>query len=223
MKFKLFDKLASLEGKELALFVAALVLTAGLIVFLVYARRKKIGDTPSAVSRNSTRALVTGALCLSLSFALSYFKLFSMPFGGSVTLCSMLPLVMYAAAFGPKRGFAAAFAYALLQIIQGAWIVHWAQFLLDYFVAFTLLGLASFFPKRLPLGMATAGFARMCVSVISGAIFFSDGGLDYGIVDPWLYSLLYNATTIGIDTLLCVAVSLLPPVKRLCNSLKKEY
>lgn len=221
MKFKLFDKLASLEGKELVLFIAALVVTAGLAALIIYAHGKKRTGKTAPASRSTTRALVMGALCLSLSFVLSYLKLFSMPFGGSVTLCSMLPLVMYAAAFGPRHGFPAAFAYALLQIIQGAWIVHWAQFLLDYFIAFTLLGLASFFPKKLPLGMAVAGFARMCASVVSGVIFFADGGLDYGIADPWLYSLLYSGTTIGIDTVLCVAVSFLPPIRRLYVSMKK--
>ena len=126
----------------------------------------------------------------------------------------MLPLVIYASCFGPACGFAAALAYAVLQVVQGAWIVHWAQFILDYFVAFTCLGLASLVPKSLPLGMAVSGFARMLVSTVSGAIFFADGGLDYGIANPWVYSLLYNALSVGVDTVLCVLVALLPPVRR---------
>ena len=221
MKFKLFEKLASLEGKELVMLLIAAAVVCGLVTLLAVRRQKQGEKRNGLTGRASTRALVYGALCLSLSFVLSYFKLFSMPFGGSVTLCSMLPLVMYGVAYGPKRGFAAAFAYALLQIIQGAWIVHWAQFLLDYFVAFTLLGLGSFFPKKLPLGMAVAGLARMCASIASGAIFFADGGLEYGIANPWLYALFYNGTTIGIDTVLCVAVSFLPPIKRLPALMKK--
>ena len=154
-------------------------------------------------------------MCLSLSFVLSYFKLFSMPFGGSITLASMLPLVVYASYFGPAYGFGAAFAYALLQIAQGAWIVHWAQFILDYFVAFTILGVASLFPKNLPVGMAVAGFARMLVSTVSGAIFFAEAGLDYGIANPWVYSLAYNGLTIGVDTVICLIIAVIPAFKRM--------
>ena len=166
---------------------------------------------------NTTRALVYGALCLTLSFVLSYIKLFSMPLGGSITLASMLPLMMYASAFGPFYGFAAAFAYALLQIIQGAWIVHPVQFILDYFVAFTCLGLPSLFRDKLTLGVIVAGFSRMLVSTVSGAVFFADSGLDYGFANPWTYSFLYNLLTIGVDTLICAGVSLVPAIKKLRN------
>lgn len=217
MEFELFTKLGELEGLELWLFLGALVLFAALAAMVAAQRRRlaAAGEAPAPHgSPFTTRALVYGALCLALSFALSYLKLFSLPYGGSITLCSMLPLVIYASCFGPACGFAAALAYAVLQVVQGAWIVHWAQFILDYFVAFTCLGLASLVPKSLPLGMAVSGFARMLVSTVSGAIFFADGGLDYGITNPWVYSLLYNALSVGVDTVLCVLVALLPPVRR---------
>ena len=215
MEFKLFQKLASLEGWELyLLLITAAVSLFLLIVVARYAvRAKKAGVAHVKMSR--TRALVFGALCVTLSFVLSYFKLFSMPFGGSITLVSMLPVVMYASYFGPAYGFLAAFAYALLQVVQGPYIVHPVQFILDYFVAFTCLGLASFFPRKLALGAAAAGFTRMLVSVVSGAVFFKDAGIDYGILNPWLYSLVYNLLTIGVDTVLCVIVAALPPIRRL--------
>ena len=191
------------------------VLVAFAAVF--YARRSRSLETAKP---NSTRALVFGALCVGLSFVLSYFKLFSMPFGGSITLLSMLPVAAYASWFGPVYGFIAAFAYGVLQIIQGAWVVHWAQFILDYFLAFTCLGLASLFPKKLPLGMAVAGIARMICSVISGAVFFGSSAGDYGFSNVWGYSLAYNALTIGVDTALCVIVALLPGIKRVEAAVK---
>ena len=216
MKFKLFAKLASLEGLDLVLLIAAAALFA-VILFFAVKYRKNLEDRSRKV--NTTRALVYGALCLTLSFVLSYIKLFSMPFGGSITLASMLPLMMYAAAFGPFYGFAAAFAYALLQIVQGAWIVHPVQFILDYFVAFTCLGLPSLFRDKLTLGVIVAGFSRMLASTVSGAVFFADSGLDYGIANPWTYSLLYNMLTIGVDTLICAGVSLVPAIKKLWKSM----
>jgi len=216
MEFKLFKKLASLEGAELYLLLAAAAVFLVLLIAVIRYRRKAKTEPAAAAEKPSrTRALVYGALCITLAFVLSYFKLFSMPFGGSITLVSMLPVFAYAAFFGPAYGFTAAFAYSLLQVVQGAYIVHPVQFVLDYFVAFTCLGLASLFPKKLPLGAGVAGVARMLVSTVSGAVFFKQAGLDYGIADPWIYSLAYNALTIGVETALCVIVAALPPVRKL--------
>lgn len=219
MEFKLFNKLASLEGTDLVLFVLAGVIFAALLAAVIVYRRKNkpAPGAPEAQAKplSKTQKLVYGALCLTLAFVLSYFKLFSLPFGGTITLVSMLPIFAYAAYFGPVYGFTAAFAFSLLQVIQGAYIVHPVQFALDYFVAFTCLGIASFFPKNLPLGSAVAGLSRMLASTVSGAIFFKDAGFSYGFANPWVYSLIYNGLTIGVDTLLCVAVAALPPVRRL--------
>jgi thiamine transporter len=217
MEFKLFSKLASLEGIELYMLLGALVVLA-LLVWGVLASRKRAKAEAQTVPEGKpsrTQALVYGALSITLAFVLSYFKLFSLPLGGTVTLLSMLPIFAYAAYFGPLYGFTAAFAFSLLQVVQGAYIVHPVQFILDYFVAFTLLGTASFFPKNLPVGAAVAGCLRMLASTVSGAVFFSDVGFEYGFANPWVYSFLYNFLTIGVDTILCVIVAALPPVQRL--------
>jgi len=220
MEFNLFSKLASLEGIELYMLLGGLVVL-GLLIWAVgsYAKRARaqaaIASEVPAGKPSKTQMLVYGALSITLAFVLSYFKLFSLPFGGTVTLLSMLPIFAYAAYFGPVNGFTAAFAFSLLQVIQGAYIVHPIQFILDYFVAFTCLGLASFFPKNLPLGAAVGGFARMMASTISGAVFFGSYAADYGFTNVWAYSLVYNFFTIGVDTILCVVVVALPPVQRL--------
>ena len=218
MEFKLFSKLASLEGIELYMLLGGLVVL-GLLIWAVasYAKRAKAqAAAPEAAGKPSrTQMLVYGALSITLAFVLSYFKLFTLPYEGSITLLSMLPIFVYAAYFGPVYGFTAAFAFALLQVIQGAYIIHPVQFILDYFVAFTLLGLASFFPKNLPLGSAVGGFARMIASTVSGAVFFASYAADYGFSNVWAYSLVYNFFSIGVDTLLCVVVAAMPPVQKL--------
>ena len=219
MRFKLFARLAALEGVELYMLAGALLLLCLLILLAV--RRGRGADRSTQERPGRTRLLVYGAMSLTLSFILSYMKLFSMPFGGSITLFSMLPLIVYAWAFGPAAGFLAGLAYSLLQMTQGVWVVHWLQFLLDYLVAFTLLGIAGFLPGSLPAAAAAAGFARMLCSTVSGAVFFADGGLEYGISNPWVYSLLYNGLTIGADTLLCVLAACLPPLRRTVGRLLK--
>jgi len=220
MEFKLFHKLASLEGIDLIMFIIAGLVFAGLLVMvLIYRKKAKsepaAGEIAAPKQLNRTQKMVYGALSITLAFILSYFKLFSLPFGGTITLLSMLPIFAYAAYFGPAYGFTAAFAFSLLQVVQGAYIIHPVQFVLDYFVAFTCLGIASFFPKNLPLGSMVAGLARMLASTVSGAIFFKDAGFSYGFANPWVYSLIYNGLTIGVDTVLCVIVAALPPVQKL--------
>ena len=185
MEFKLFSKLASLEGIELTMLLGALVVL-GLLIWAVaaYAKRAKTqaaAAPETATSKPSrTQTLVYGALSITLAFVLSYFKLFSLPLGGTITLLSMLPIFAYAAYFGPLYGYTAAF-----------------------------------FPKNLPVGAAIAGFLRMIASTVSGAIFFQDVGMEYGFANPWVYSFIYNFLTIGVDTILCVVVAALPPVQRL--------
>ena len=193
------------------------IAVAALLIGII--RYKK---TSHPAPKNRTRALVYGALCVALSFMLSYIKLFSLPMGGSLTLCSMLPIAAYACAFGPLYGFVAGLAFGMLQLIQDFYVIHWAQLLLDYFFAFACYGIAAYFPGRLTLGVAVAGLCRMLCSTLSGGIFFADSAVDAGWSNAWLYSLAYNGSTIGAETVLCVLVSLLPPVKKVLGLMKSE-
>ncbi len=215
MKFVLWEKLAELEGKELWLLIGAAVACVALIVLAVILGSRKRESVPGGRGL-TTKMLVQGALCVGMAFVLSYIKLFSMPLGGSVTLFSMLPIVLFAWLYGPVAGFTAAFAYSLLQIVQGAYVIHWAQFILDYLVAFTVLGVAGFFKKSLPLGMAVAGLCRMACSVLSGVVFFSEYAAEAGYTSAIWYSVVYNASTIGVDTVLCVIAAMIPAVQRAC-------
>ena len=99
-------------------------------------------------------------------------------------------------------------------MVQGAYVVHPVQFVLDYFLSFTVLGLAGFFPKSLALGAGVGGFCRMLCGVLSGAIFFADSAAEAGYANAWAYSFMYNFTTIGVDTILCVIAALIPAVSK---------
>ena len=217
MEFVLLKKLAKLEGTELWMFIGAIVAVAALIAVLAVLNKKHVNAAPTVEKKGNkitTRMLVQGALCIALAFVLSYIKLFSMPMGGSITLFSMLPIFVYAWLYGPAAGLLAGFAYSLLQIVQGAYIVHWAQFILDYILAFTVLGVAGFFPKSLALGAGVGGLCRMICGVISGAVFFGEYAAEAGYQSAWLYSFMYNLTTIGADTVLCVIAALIPAVSK---------
>ena len=133
-EFVLFEKLGKMTTRQWCFAAGAFVVMAALLVYLA----KK----PQKSGKTDVRALTYGALCMAMSFVLSYIKLWSMPLGGSVTLASMLPLLWYSNKFGVKNGLIAGAAYGLLQLIQKPEIYHWVQVILDYPLAFAMLGLA---------------------------------------------------------------------------------
>ena len=119
--------------------------------------------------RSRVRALTECAILLALAVALSYVKLFQLPFDGSITLFSMLPLCLVSIKWGLGWGLGTAFTYSWFQILQGgvfAWgltpTILVASLFLDYLLAFTVLGLAGLFRKKGILGMI-GGVALVCV------------------------------------------------------------
>ena len=166
--------------------------------------------------RNKTkfdsRCIALAGITVALSFALSYIKMFSMPQGGSVTLASFLPVMLFAYVYGPKKGIFVGCIYGALQAMQNPYLIHPAQFLLDYPVAFATVGLAGSFNKikqldRLPqikfaLGAVVAGVLRFAAHVFSGVFAF---GADAGGQNLWAYSTAYNSF-VFIDIAIVIAV-----------------
>lgn len=176
-----------------------------------------------------SKSVAYAGVCIAMSFALSYIKFFEMPQGGSLTLASLLPLMIYSYMFGVRKGVIAGFAYGILQAVQGIWFIHPAQFLLDYPVAFCAIGLAGMFSRvkaldKLPqikfaLGAIVASALRFFSHVLAGAYAFSE----YSTMEnPWIYSLAYNsfvfadiAIAIGVGIVVFSAKSFLSEVKRI--------
>ena len=83
----------------------------------------------------NARMLAVGAICIALSFVLSYVRLYHMPQGGSIPLCSMLPVMMFAFAYGIGPSLICALAYSFLQMFQDMYFLNVWQVLLDYTLA----------------------------------------------------------------------------------------
>lgn len=147
-----------------------------------------------------TKRLTESAMLLAVAIVLELVsKMFipEMPFGGQVTLVSMLPVVLISYRHGVKWGLVAGFTYALLEMALGAKTVAAAfqpgyfgdgimllnaliMCALDYLVAFTVLGLGGMFRNRfekpgtaLLAGSAVALFARYLAHIASGYILFA--------------------------------------------------
>ena len=153
--------------------------------------------------KSNLYALVECAILVALSFVLCLIKMFEMPFGGSVTLLSMLPVCVAALRNGPKWGLGAAFVYSVTQaMVSGA--AGWGLsvgvlvtcYILDYILAFTVLGLCGFFCKKSALvqsiSVVGACVLRFLCHYASGVTIWKSSAFDAGYTNPYLYSLLYN-------------------------------
>lgn len=234
IEFVLFEKLGKLDAKEWIFFGAALALAAVLVIYL--ATRKNDSGKQTDIERkvSPTIMLVHGALCIALSFVLSYIKLFSMPAGGSITLASMLPLIIYANRYGVRSGMLAGLVYGILQYIQGGYFVHWLQFCFDYLLAFALIGLAGVTrgEKNLVFSVLIGGTARFLSHFIGGVLFFGKfvmigEGAETGMSLMQMLpanigaSFTYNAPYMFADIAICAVIALLPPFRKAIRSALK--
>ena len=134
------------------------------------------------ITADHTKKIVFGAVSIALAYALSYVRLFRMPQGGSITLCSLLPIMIYSYYFGTRNGVTVGLIYGFLQAITDAWIIHPMQFLLDYPIAFSFIGLAGIFKEhkildkipalQLILGGIIGSILRYLSHVLSGIFAF---------------------------------------------------
>lgn len=205
----IFTDLAEL--KTITIIILALIFIIGIFVLI----RK--GRQPH---QTQTKAVVYGGLCIALSFVLSYIRLYHWPQGGSITPASMLPMFLYAVAFGPLAGIMAGVAYGFLQLIQDPYMVHWAQVFLDYPLAFGAMGLAGVFRNNLAIASLIGGLGRFFMHFLSGVIFF--GMYAPEGISPIIYSLMVNGLITGTDTLICVIISLLPGIKIVLDRIKSN-
>ncbi len=144
------------------------------------------------------------SMAVAMALVLSQFRLFRMPAGGSVTL-AMVPLMVIALRWRGSAGFMAGIAFGLLRLFLSPYIVHPAQFILDYPLAFGMLGLAGIIPGPSVVGLLVGGAGRLVMHVLAGVIFFS--GAVAGI-DAWGASLAYNLTYFGPELIVAIAVSI---------------
>ena len=149
---------------------------------------------------NKTKRLTESAMLLAVAIVLELVsKMFipELPFGGQITLVSMLPVVLISYRHGVKWGLVSGLAYAMVEMAIGAKTVAAAfqpgyfgdgvlilnaliMCVLDYVVAFTVLGLGGVFRDRIEnrgkalcCGALVALGCRYVAHIFSGYILFS--------------------------------------------------
>lgn len=148
--------------------------------------------------QEQTMRLTVSAILIALGTVLSMIKVFSMPFGGSVTICSMLPLLIIGGMYGVKWGLLSGLVYGVLQGILGATMSQAFAgqnapsivliFILDYLLAYTVVGLSGMFLRgeKGKVGKLVAGsLVAMCLRYVCH---FVSGAILYGSWAEWYFS-----------------------------------
>ena len=158
----------------------------------------------------TTRKLVESGLFIAIATVLSFLKI-DLPFGGGVTIVSMLPLLLVSHRWGWKWGVFTAFVYGVLQMLIGLDNVGYASsplaavgiILFDYVVAYAVIGLSGIFDsvfgktrQSVCVGTAVTFVLRFVCHFITGVWiwggFMPESFMNMTMTSPYVYSFLYN-------------------------------
>ncbi len=169
----------------------------------------------------SVKMLTESAIMIALATVLSFIKLWDFPAGGSITIASMFPIAVIAYRYGAPWGIFTAIVHGIVQQLVSlstlSYVTTWqsvvAVILLDYVVAFAVVGLAGVFRKKiarpstaLVMGSLLACVLRYLCHVISGATVWA--GLSIPDEAALIYSISYNATYMIPETIILLLVAL---------------
>ena len=201
-------------GLTTAGYVGCVVLMVALVVIAsVLSAQKSKGTGMDA------RKLAFCAMGMALAFVTSYVKVFELPYGGSVTLFSMLFIVLIGFWYGIKVGFLTGLVYGIFQFLQEPYVLSFFQVCCDYILAFGAMGLSGLFTKSRKHGLLKA----YILAILARGAFHALGGylywMDYMPDDfpkslTALYPIIYNYSYILLEGVLTIVVISIPAVSR---------
>ena len=210
---------------SVALYVGAGLLIATLVglSFIVGKNNKKPFDT---------KTVATAGIYIAISFVLSYVKFEAAWLqGGSITLVSFLPICLFSFCYGMKKGLIVGLIYGLLQAVQDPWLIHPAQFLLDYPIAFSTIAFSGLLTDlkvlnnhntlKFCLGVGITGVFRYIAHTLSGVFAFGAYAVGDGASNFLVYSLVYNSYVFIDIALVIIASIVIMSSKAFCKELCK--
>ena len=215
------------EDGYAALTTAGYVACAVVVLLIVVLATLFSKQKESAKPHWKAKKLVFSAVCLALAFILSYLQPYKLPWGGSVTLFSMLFICLIGYWYGLRTGLTVTFTYSILQFLQGGgtYILTPLQVCCDYFFAFTALGFAGVFAGKkngLIKGYLLGIFLRGAFHSLGGYLYWMDYMPENFPKElASLYPVIYNYTYILAEGALTVVLILLPPVGKALKQIKQ--
>ena len=157
--------------------------------------------------KQKIRRVAESAVMLALATVLSEFAVFKLPYGGSVTLFSQVPMVALSYRYGIKWGAFSGMVMGVIQMLFGlgnfSYVSGVAAYLIlifaDYVVAFGCLGFGGMFRDKIKNPALSLSLGGVVVSVIRFVCHFISGVTiwgDYsgGAMSAVWYSVTYNAS-----------------------------
>ncbi len=178
------------------------------------------------MKKSKINKLTELGVALALATILNFIKVYTMPQGGSITL-EMLPIIFIALRWGWKPGVFLGTVYGLLQLLLGATIYYPLQALLDYPIAYGVLGfsglISNLFSQNdfkiqailITLATLLGSSLRFLSHVISGVVFFGEYAPEG--IDVWIYSLGYNASYL-IPQMILTTIAMILLIKGITNT-----
>ncbi len=177
--------------------------------------------------------IAAAGIAIGLSFALSYAKISPLPYGGSITLASFVPVLIYAYVYGIVDGLLAGTIFGLLNFVSSPYILTPFTFILDYLLAFASIGIMGVAKKltkkqtfNVVIGTVLVFFTRFLFHLISGIIYFIDDSVwvdlpDWAMANAFVYSLIYQLVYIPADcAIAAIVMYILAKTKVLENLVK---
>ena len=209
--------------------VAATIILLVLIGFVGLARKA------AGVRKYDTKRIAFAGVCVASSFVLALIKFKPIEYGGSITLASFVPILIYAYVYGAADGFIVGLIHGLLNFIESPYILNAATFIFDYLLAFMSVGIMGFFGKMrrkdnavLPivLGCICVFSARFVAHLVSGMVFFTENSVwvslpDWAMGNAFAYSFIYQCVYIPADALIATLVLVFIAKSGLLNKLTK--
>lgn len=189
--------------------IVGVVLLLGAIALISFLRKQAF----------DAKRIAFAGICISMSFTLAVIKFKFAEFGGSITLASFVPILIYAYVYGVADGLLVGLIHGLLNFIESPYILTPATFVFDYLLAFMGVGVMGLFRKMkrkekgcLPVVLGATGtfVVRFISHLLSGVIFFNHGYLEslpaWSLNNGFLYSFIYQCAYVPADSLIAIAV-----------------
>ena len=212
-------------NSEGGLTTAGYVLSIGVMVVCVLAGLA-LSDRTEKNRTFSARRLAYCAMAVALAYVTSFIKPFELPYGGSVTLLSMLFIVLVGNWYGVKTGVLVGFAYGVLQFLQEPYFLSLFQVCCDYVLAFAALWLSGLFRKRkngLLIGYIAAVLARGFFHSLGGYLYWMDYMPEnFPQSLRTLYPIIYNYSYLLAEGVITVIIIRLPAVSNALERIRKS-
>lgn len=206
--------------------IITLIVSLAVCVALAALAVMMLSRKNSAMFKN-TRMLVESAVMVALATVLSMLKI-DLPFGGGVTIVSMLPLVVISHRWGWKWGVITAFVYSAIQLVLGLDNLVYATSIpialgiifLDYILAYTVIGLSGIFDRfmgktraSVATGIVVTFLLRLACHYMTGVWIWDgwmpDKFMGMAMTSPYIYSLLYNGWYMMAEIVITEIVTML--------------